>query len=139
MLRIISRLNVGGPSIHVKNLTEGLSNTKYETKLIAGSLSANEGDMSYIIQSVKERVITIPELQRELHPIKDFIALFKIVTIINRFKPDVVHSHLSKAGTISRGAVFVCNLFRKKKIKMVHTFHGHVWIPTSALLKLIFF
>ena len=51
VLRVISRLNIGGPSIHVKNLTEGLNKNKYETKVIAGSISPNEGDMSYLIPS----------------------------------------------------------------------------------------
>ncbi|BBO67038.1 hypothetical protein DSCA_09680 [Desulfosarcina alkanivorans] len=82
--------------------------------------------MSYIIQSYMADIIAIPELQRELNPLKDLMALLKIMSTINRFKPDVVHSHLSKAGTISRFAVFICNMFLKKKIIMVHTFHGHV-------------
>jgi glycosyltransferase involved in cell wall biosynthesis len=126
ILRVISRLNIGGPSIHVKNLAEGLNQEKYVTKIIAGSLSPNEGDMSYLIGSRKGKIDRLPELQRELHPIKDLIALFKMLMIVNRFNPDIVHSHLSKAGTLSRIAVFLCNVFRSKKIKVVHTFHGHV-------------
>lgn len=126
VLRVVSRLNIGGPSIHVKNLTEGLSKKKYETKLIAGSLSPNEGDMSYLLGSGKGRMESIPELQRELHPVKDFVTLIKLLKIINCYNPDIVHSHLSKAGTISRIAVFSCNLFRQNKIKVAHTFHGHV-------------
>ena len=126
ILRVISRMNIGGPSIHVKNLTEGLNKKKYETKVIAGSISPNEGDMSYLIPSWKGKINTIPELQRELHPKKDLVALFKLLMIINRFNPDILHSHLSKAGTLSRIAVYLCNVFRSKKIKVVHTFHGHV-------------
>jgi glycosyltransferase involved in cell wall biosynthesis len=72
------------------------------------------------------RIVTISELQRELHLIKDFLTLVKLLKIINRFNPNIVHSHLSKAGTISRIAVFLCNLFRRNKIQTVHTFHGHV-------------
>ena len=72
ILRVISRMNIGGPSIHVKNLTEGLNKKKYETKVIAGSISPNEGDMSYLIPSWKGKINTIPELQRELHPNKGF-------------------------------------------------------------------
>jgi glycosyltransferase involved in cell wall biosynthesis len=54
------------------------------------------------------------------------ISLLKIISVINRFKPDIVHSHLSKAGTLSRIAVNICNLISRKKIKTVHSFHGHV-------------
>ena len=139
VLRVISRLNIGGPSIHVKNLTEGLNKKKYETKVIAGSISPNEGDMSYLIPSWKCQINTIPELQRELHPKKDLVALLKLLMIINRFNPDIVHSHLSKAGTISRIAVFLCNVFRSKKIKVVHTFHGHVLDAYFGNLKSIIF
>lgn len=126
VLRVVSRLNIGGPSLHVKNLTEGLDPVKYDTRLIAGSLSPNEGDMSYLISLGHSRVFTISELQRELHPIKDFFALIKLLKIIKQYNPHIVHSHLSKAGTISRIAVFLCNRFRRNKIKTVHTFHGHV-------------
>jgi glycosyltransferase involved in cell wall biosynthesis len=107
-------------------LTEGLNKEKYTSRLIAGSLSSNEGDMSYILQEGKDNIITIQELQRELNPINDLISLLKIISVINRFKPDIVHSHLSKAGTLSRIAVNICNLISRKKIKTVHTFHGHV-------------
>ena len=126
VLRVISRMNIGGPSIHVKNLTEGLNKKKYESKVIAGSLSHNEGDMSYLISSGKGKIDKISELQRELNPLKDLIALFKLLIIINRFNPDIVHSHLSKAGTLSRIAVILSNVNKSKKIKIVHTFHGHV-------------
>jgi hypothetical protein len=54
VLRVVSRFNIGGPSIHVKNLTEGLNERKFETKLVTGSVSPSEGDMSYISQILKK-------------------------------------------------------------------------------------
>ncbi len=126
VLRIISRMNIGGPSIHVKNLTEGLPQSKYQTKLITGSVSPSEGDMSYIAKLGNKVRINIPELQREINPFKDLLTLFKVVKFIHQFKPDIVDSHTSKAGAVSRLAVFFYNLFSGSNIIIVHTFHGHV-------------
>ena len=126
ILRVISRMNIGGPSIHVKNLTEGLDERKFETKLITGSVSPDEGDMSYIANLKNDIRIVVPELQREINLRKDLIALFKTIIIIHKYRPDIVHSHTSKAGSIARLAALICNFFSKQKIIVVHTFHGHV-------------
>ena len=126
VLRVVSRFNIGGPSIHVKNLTEGLNEKKFETKLITGSVSPSEGDMSYIASFNKDIRIIVPELQREINLHRDFFALFKTIKIIRKFRPDIVHSHTSKAGTIARLAASICNFFSKQKIIVIHTFHGHV-------------
>ena len=126
VLRVVSRLNIGGPTIHVKNLTEFLEPNKFLTKLVTGTISPNEGDMSYITQFKGSTRITVPELQREIQLLKDFVALFKITKIVCQFEPDIIHSHTSKAGSLSRIAAFICNLSRFKKIIVIHTFHGNV-------------
>jgi glycosyltransferase involved in cell wall biosynthesis len=126
ILRIISRMNIGGPSIHVKNLTEGLDPSKYETKLITGSVSPEEGDMSYIARFGEDVRITIPELQREISPLRDLVAFFKVIRVILRFKPDIIHSHTSKAGAIARLAVACYSGLTGYRPTTVHTFHGHV-------------
>jgi glycosyltransferase involved in cell wall biosynthesis len=126
ILRIISRMNIGGPSIHVKNLTEKLNSNRFTTRLITGSVSPNEGDMGYIVKFNDQIKIFIPELQREISPYRDIKALIKIIKEIIRFNPHIIHSHTSKAGTIARAAAFICNVFRRNKIITVHTFHGNV-------------
>ena len=126
ILRTISRMNIGGPSIHVKNLTDAFNNKKYKTRLVTGTVSSNEGDMSYITRFDENVRIIIPELQREISPGKDLIAISKLVREICRFKPDIIHSHTSKAGAVSRLAAIICSLFSKKRIITVHTFHGNV-------------
>ncbi len=126
ILRIISRMNIGGPSIHVKNLTEGLNPSTYETKLITGSVSPEEGDMSYIARFGENVRITIPELQREIRPLRDLNAFFKVIRVMLCFKPDIVHSHTSKAGAIARLAVACCSSLTGHRPTTVHTFHGHV-------------
>jgi GT2 family glycosyltransferase len=126
VLRIVSRLNVGGPSIHCSILLKGLDHQRFDTTMVTGSLSKHEGDMSYLINGNNGLLIKIPELQREISILKDFFAFLKISRIIFKEKPDIVHSHLAKAGAVGRLAVLLCNLIDAKKIKTVHTFHGHV-------------
>ena len=126
ILRIISRMNIGGVSLHVNNLTEYLNTNKFITRLITGTVSPGEGDMTYITNFEKGVIIFIPELQREISPYRDFKSLFEVIKEIHRFNPDIIDSHTSKAGAISRIASFLCNIFRKRKIIIVHTFHGNV-------------
>ena len=126
VLRIVSRLNIGGPSIHCSILMNGFNNERYESKLISGSISKHEGDMSYIIDERNELFIRIPELQREIDLRKDFLAFIRIIRLIFKEKPDIVHTHQAKAGTVSRIAVWIYNAVNRKSTKTVHTFHGHV-------------
>ncbi len=126
ILRIISRMNIGGPAIHVKNLAEGLNAERFCTQLVFGSVSPEEGDMEYILNADKRAVVFIPELQRELSPGKDAIALLKVLKIILSFNPHIIHSHTSKAGVLSRIAACMGNTCRRRKIITVHTFHGNV-------------
>ncbi len=126
ILRVISRLNIGGSSVHVKNLTENLNPEKFSTRLITGTVSPGEGDMGYITNFKHNVRIVIPELQREISPYRDLKSLLKVIKEIYRFKPDIIDSHTSKAGAISRIAAFICNIFRTRKIIIIHTFHGNV-------------
>lgn len=122
ILRIIARLNVGGPAKHVALLTEGLKNERHSSLLIYGSLDKGEGDMSYLIKKDDIKSIFIPELVRRLDPIRDFIAFIKILSIIKKEKPDIVHTHTAKAGTIGRIAAALSRVPVK-----IHTFHGHIF------------
>jgi glycosyltransferase involved in cell wall biosynthesis len=141
ILRVVSRLNIGGPTLNVKYLTEGLDSEIYETRLISGTVSPNEGDMSYITRFDGDIQIDVPELQREIDIIKDTIALFKVLKIVFDYRPDIIHSHTSKAGTIARCAAMIFNLLSKKKTIIVHTYHGHVLEGYFSALKskLVFF
>lgn len=126
VIRIISRLNIGGPSIHCSILTKGLHKTHFRSKLLTGKTPPHEGDMSYLIKGNNDSLIKIPELQREINLTNDIIALNKIVQIIFKESPDIVHTHMAKAGALARIAVLIHNLISRKKIITVHTFHGHV-------------
>ncbi|MCP4107450.1 MAG: glycosyltransferase [Desulfobacteraceae bacterium] len=127
ILRIISRLNIGGPAIHVHLLTNGLNMEKFDSKLITGKISPQEGDMSYLFDCYKNKPVIVQELQREISFIADLKAFIQIFMILFREKPDIVHTHTAKAGFSSRFAVMIHNIISSRNVLIVHTFHGHVF------------
>ncbi len=120
--RLIARLNVGGPAIHVVLLTSRLRERGYETTLISGQEAAHEGDMLDLARDRNVEPVRIPELGRELSLLKDPLTLFKLVRLLRRIKPHIVHTHTAKAGTLGR----IAALLARVPI-VVHTFHGHVF------------
>lgn len=127
VLRVISRLNIGGPAIHVSILTKGLDPRLFRQKLVIGQISDHEGDMEHILNRRQQEIIHIRHLQREISPLKDIRAFFSILNLLNKEKPEIVHTHLSKAGALVRPAIFILKLIAGRNIKTVHTFHGHVF------------
>ncbi len=127
ILRLIARLNIGGPAIHVHLLTQGLNPRRFESTLVAGKISPQEGDMSYLFDPTDTNPIFIPDLQREVNLLKDILAFSKILKIIYLNKPDIVHTHTAKAGFSAKLAVFLYNFLFDMRIKTVHTFHGHIF------------
>lgn len=128
ILRIISRLNIGGPAIHVVLLTAGLNDGGFISLLVCGSICRAEGDMSYSALEKGIQPHFIPELKRELNIFNDIVSLAKIYRIINTEKPDIIHTHTAKAGTLGRLAGAIFNFLNPRlKIKLIHTFHGHIF------------
>lgn len=128
VLRIIARLNIGGPSIHTILLDSGLDKERFDSLLVCGSVDKEEGDMSYLAQGKNIKPRIIPELKRELNIFYDTVAFIKIVKIIFSERPNIIHTHTAKAGSIGRFAGIFYNFFipEIKKAKIIHTFHGHV-------------
>jgi glycosyltransferase involved in cell wall biosynthesis len=133
ILRIIARLNVGGPARHVVWLTEALNDDEFESSLIAGSVPPGEEDMGYLAEKAGIEPVFIEEMSRELS-VKDLISILKVYREIKRFRPDVIHTHTAKAGTVGRTAAFVYRwltwktlIGKPRKVRVVHTFHGHVF------------
>jgi GT2 family glycosyltransferase len=127
VLRMIARLNIGGPAIHVHLLTTGMNPQRFETLLVTGNISSQEGDMSYLFDSDENKPQVIPELQRDISPPLDIKAMIHIFQTLNRFKPDIVDTHTAKAGFSARFAVLVYNFLFRQHVHIVHTFHGHVF------------
>ncbi len=121
IFRIIARLNVGGPAIHTILLSHELDKHGYKTILLKGSEDKTEGDMMGLANSKGVKPIVIPELGREISLKNDLIAFFKLHRLIRREKPDIVHTHTAKAGTLGRLAAWLTGV-----PVIVHTFHGHV-------------
>jgi glycosyltransferase involved in cell wall biosynthesis len=137
ILRIIARLNVGGPAIQAVSLTSGLSPDRYQTLLVCGKVSASEGDMAYLAEEKGVRPFFIPELGREISLADDLKCFFALRRIIRRFRPHIVHTHTAKAGTLGRLAAMSINATSgcERKISIVHTFHGHVFHSYFSALK----
>ncbi|GBR73682.1 glycosyl transferase GTB-type super family, partial [Candidatus Termititenax aidoneus] len=123
ILRIISRLNIGGPAIHVTNLNYYLDkNYGYDSRLVYGSLATGEGSMEYLARTKKLKTIILPELGREINWRKDLKTFWQLYKILQREKPDIVHTHTAKAGAVGRLAAKLAGVK-----KVYHTFHGHVF------------
>lgn len=126
IVRIIARLNVGGPARHVVWLTQGLQNEEFESVLITGTVPDGEEDMSFFAGRHGVDPIFIEEMSRELSP-KDIVSLWKVFRRIVAEKPDVIHTHTAKAGTIGRIAGFLYRWLYWRRVALIHTFHGHVF------------
>jgi hypothetical protein len=121
VLRIFSRLNVGGPSVHVILLTAGLRDRGYETRLVVGSEEAREGDLVDLAVEKGIELHRVAALGREIRPLSDFRAFWALLGLMRRFRPAVVHTHTAKAGFLGRLAARLSGV-----PVVVHTFHGHV-------------
>jgi glycosyltransferase involved in cell wall biosynthesis len=133
VLRIIARLNVGGPARHVVWLTGGLDQHGFETLLISGVVPPGEDDMSYVAAQAGITPLIVAEMSREISP-KDAVTVWKLFRLMLRERPSLVHTHTAKAGTVGRVAGFMYRwltpatlIGRPRACRFVHTYHGHVF------------
>ena len=124
VLRVIARLNVGGPALHVAYLTAGLADRGYETTLVAGTVGRGEESMAFVADAKGVRVEVIDELHRNISPLRDARAILRLARLIRRERPAILHTHTAKAGAVGRLAALLAGGARPPII--VHTFHGHV-------------
>jgi glycosyltransferase involved in cell wall biosynthesis len=133
VLRIINRFNLGGPTYNVAYLSKFLS-SNYETLLVGGQKDESEDSSEFILEKYDLKPIIVDEMMRELDIKNDWKAYWKIRKIIEEYKPDIVHTHAAKAGTVGRLAAYHC-----KVPVIIHTFHGHVFHSYFGKLKTLFF
>jgi glycosyltransferase involved in cell wall biosynthesis len=119
VLHIITLFSVGGATETVVSIAKGLKDNGYDVTIVSGSHIASEGNMLPIAKEFGLKVIIIPDLKRNIHPIYDLKSLFHLKRIIKEGKFDIVQTHSSKAGIIGR---FAARLAGVKHI--VHTVHG---------------
>lgn len=141
ILRIIARLNVGGPARHVVWLTQGLKPEGYETLLVAGVVPPGEDDMSYVAAAAGVQPFNLPEMSREIS-LKDAVTIWKLFRLMRRERPDIVHTHTAKAGTVGRVAGLMYRwltpaalMGQPRRCSFVHTYHGHVFHSYYGQLK----
>jgi glycosyltransferase involved in cell wall biosynthesis len=124
VLRVIARLNMGGPALHVAYLTKGLESRGYETTLVAGSLARGEGSMSFVAEELGVEVTPISQLHRDVSPLYDPLSVLALVRLIRELQPQILHTHTAKAGAVGRLAAVLAGPARPPIL--VHTYHGHV-------------
>jgi len=121
IMRIIARMNVGGPAIQITNMLNGLTPDQFEQRLYFGSCDAGEAEY---ISEIKDQSLLhrIPGFRRSIGGLSEIAVLLHLTKEIRSFKPDVIHTHTAKAGFLGRLAA----MLSRSPAKRVHTFHGHV-------------
>ena len=121
VLQIVTRMNTGGVAVLIGNLMRNYDTAAFEFKLVAGVCDGSEEDY---LQAIARDIpaVKIASLQRAISPIKDLVAFIKLVKVIREFKPDVIHTHTSKAGLLGR----LAGITTYPRAKRVHTYHGHL-------------
>jgi glycosyltransferase involved in cell wall biosynthesis len=134
VMQIIARMNVGGPAVIVAELMRGLDKTRFEQILVTGYCDENEAD--YLDSVAKDiKATRIAGLGRSVSLVADLKAFFGLVSLIRKYKPDVIHTHTAKAGVLGR----LASILAGRGAVRVHTFHGHLLHGyfSSALTKLV--
>jgi glycosyltransferase involved in cell wall biosynthesis len=128
---LIARLNTGGPALHTVLLTRGLNDRRFRTRLVTGTVGAEEGDMVYVARAEGVTPTVLPELSQRVSPWTHARAFWRVYQLLRAEQPDIVHTHTAKAGVVGRIAALAYNagrrLSRRPRASLVHTFHGHVF------------
>src|SRR5262249_32112185 len=132
IVRIIGRLNVGGPARQACLLHQALRSS-FETVLVAGHTDVGEEDMSYLLSS-QDGVVWVDTMSRPIRLWNDFLSFWAIYRVLRRERPRIVHTHTAKAGALGRVAAICAGVPIR-----VHTFHGHVFDGYFGRVKTVIF
>ncbi len=121
VVRVIARLNVGGPARQAILLSRRLDPARFPTTLVTGIVADGEGDMLPAARQAGVDPVVLPDLGRRISPFSDLRAFLRLLAILRRTRPAIVHTHTAKAGTLGRLAACLAGVPVR-----VHTFHGHV-------------
>jgi glycosyltransferase involved in cell wall biosynthesis len=122
VMRIITRLNVGGPSYQAIFLTQRLQDAEFTSVLLAGNVGPSEGSMEPLAAARGVQFTRVPGLGREISLKSDLPTVYHVYREIRRYRPQLVHTHLAKAGAVGRLAARLARV-----PAVVHTYHGHVF------------
>jgi len=121
VMRVIARMNVGGPAVQVSGLMRDLNSSKFEHRLYTGYCATDEADYLDVV-AMDITAVRIEGLGRRVNLVGDLRAFVSLVKEIRVFKPDVIHTHTAKAGFLGR----VASIVSLHPSIRVHTFHGHL-------------
>ena len=124
-MRVIARLNVGGPARHVAALAQ-LQSRGFDTLLVHGAVEESEASLEALVSGTGMRIVALPELGRRIAWRSDVSALRQLARLAREFDPDIVHTHTAKAGSLGRAAA-AARGWATGRPRIVHTFHGHVF------------
>ena len=120
-MRIIARMNVGGPAVQVSGLMRGFNPHDFDQRLYTGFCAANEADyLDSVATDIK--VTRIEGFGRRVSLSGDVKAFFSLIAAIKSFKPHVIHTHTAKAGFLGR----IASIVSLSPSIRVHTYHGHL-------------
>jgi glycosyltransferase involved in cell wall biosynthesis len=124
VVRVIARLNIGGPAIQAISLTRYLDECGYDTTLVRGREEPDEGNMDHLAAQLDVRPVLIGSLRRNpgWHDVR---ALAALINLIRHERPQIVHTHAAKGGTLGRIATVLACPRRRSRPVLVHTYHGH--------------
>lgn len=121
VLHIITRLDKGGSADVVLGLAKGLKERGEDVSIVVGKTMDPHTDLSAYVERTGIGIISIPFLRRDVNPFLDMLALLQLFFIIRRERPDILHTHTSKAGFLGR----LAGRMAGAKV-IVHTPHGHI-------------
>jgi glycosyltransferase involved in cell wall biosynthesis len=120
VMRVIARMNVGGPALQIAQLMRGLDPELFDQRLFSGFVGPGEADYVHL-RAPDVETHRIPVLGRSVRPTDDLRALALLTAAMRDFRPHIVHTHTAKAGTLGRLAALLARVPVR-----VHTFHGHL-------------
>lgn len=121
IMRIVTRMNIGGPALQISGLMESIDDKIFEHRLYTGLCSPKEGD--YLIETKSGiESFCIPSLTPRINIFNDLRALVFLWREIRTFKPHIIHTHTSKAGFLGR----LASILSLHPSLRIHTFHGHL-------------
>jgi len=119
VIHVITRMILGGAQENTLFTVEGLARRGHEVLLVTGPALGPEGELLSRARRSLVSTVIVPSMRRALNPVLDLAAFLRLVVIILRFRPDVVHTHSSKAGILGRLAARLCRV-----PVIIHTIHG---------------
>lgn len=120
VVHVMTRTNIGGPSVMLVDLLTGLDSLEFKQVVVRGTPHDDEGDY-FATRDITAEVITLGALRRRVGGLSELRSLIELVRVLRRLQPDIVHTHMAKAGVLGRLAAIVARVPIR-----VHTYHGHL-------------